>query len=332
MDIQKGTAGAAVDRGAPKPKVSMKRRAIYLSIGAAITTIILKFTAYLLTDSVGLLSDAAESLVNLVGASAALVALIIAARPADQTHSYGHTKAEYLSSGLEGGLILVAAVAIAWAGIQRLMHPAPLESLGLGLGVSMAATLVNLVVARVLLRVGREEDSIALEADGKHLMTDVATSVGVIGGLGLVWVTGWLWLDPVVALLVAANIVREGGGLVKRSIDGLMDKALPHEEETVIRSILDGVIAGQANIRYHGLRTRKSGNLRFIDLHLLVPGEWTVRYSHEYCETIEKALSDRYKGVKTLIHVEPLEDPRSYGDNWEEEHQKKANENNTGLS
>ncbi len=300
----------------------IKSKVIILSIGAAVTTIALKFTAFLLTGSVGLLSDAMESLVNLAGASVALLALTIVARPADKSHHYGHHKVEYFSSGLEGGLILVAAGAIAWTAVDRLLHPAQLGSVGIGLGVSLVATLVNFMVARILLRVGRQEDSIILEADGKHLMTDVITSLGVVLGVILVALTGWLWLDPVVALAVAANIIFEGTKLVKRSLYGLADAALPQEEEDQIRTILESVIAQSENqiLQYHGLRTRKSGSARFIDLHLLTPGEWTVRQSHEYAEAIELKIKAQFKEVETTIHIEPLDDPRSYGDNWEDRH------------
>jgi cation diffusion facilitator family transporter len=305
-------------------KTNIKNRVMYLSIGAAVTTIVLKFGAYFLTGSVGLLSDAMESMVNLVGASAALIAVIIAARPADKTHHYGHTKVEYFSSGLEGGLILVAAVAISWTALDRLMHPAVLESVGLGLGVSLVATLVNFIVAQVLLRIGRQEDSIALEADGKHLMTDVVTSIGVVFGVIMVAISGWLWLDPVVALAVALNIIFEGGKLVKRSLEGLSDKSLPAQEETQIRDAIEKVIAPakKEGLTYHGLRTRKSGSARFIDLHLLTPGEWTVRQSHEYTLAIEAGIKSRFKEVETTIHVEPVDDPRSYGDNWEDHDRK----------
>ncbi len=308
--------------GNPAGQDKIKTKVIMLSIGAAVTTIILKFTAYWLTGSVGLLSDAMESLVNLAGASVALLALTIAARPADKTHHYGHNKVEYFSSGLEGGLILVAAGAIIWTAVDRLLHPAQLESVGIGLGVSLVATLVNFIVARILLKVGRQEDSIVLEADGKHLMTDVVTSVGVVIGVVMVALTGWLWLDPVVALAVAANIIFEGGKLVKRSLSGLADPSLAKEDEDQIRGIIESVIAQSENksLQYHGLRTRKSGSFRFIDLHLLTPGEWTVRQSHEYSEAIEAKIRAQFKEVETTIHIEPLDDPRSYGDNWENPH------------
>ncbi|HEX2913055.1 MAG TPA: cation diffusion facilitator family transporter [Chloroflexia bacterium] len=300
-------------------QTSSKNKVIYLSIGAALTTIVLKFTAFFLTGSVGLLSDALESMVNLLGSSAALVALMLAVRPADRKHHYGHTKVEYFSSGLEGGLILVAAAAIAWTAIGRLLQPEALESVGFGLAVSLVATLVNFVVARILLKVGREEDSIALEADGKHLMTDVVTSIGVVVGVILVAITGWLWLDPLVALAVALNIIFEGGKLVRRSMDGLIDRALPENEEGKIREIIEQELkkAGEADLTYHGLRTRKSGSARFIDLHLLTPGDWPVRQAHEIAENVEQSLQKQFRELETTIHIEPIEDQRSYDDNWE---------------
>ncbi len=320
MQIPKPSPPATPVPGKNDSKDKIKSKVIMLSIGAAVTTIVLKFTAFLLTGSVGLLSDAMESLVNLAGASAALLALTIAARPADKTHHYGHNKVEYFSSGFEGGLILIAAGAIIWTAVDRLLNPAQLESVGIGLGVSLAATAVNLIVAQILLKVGRQEDSIVLEADGKHLMTDVITSVGVIIGVVLVALTGWLWLDPVVALAVAANIIFTGGKIVKRSLSELADPSLPKADEDQIKTILEGVIGQSENksVQYHGLRTRKSGNFRFIDLHLLTPGEWTVSQSHEYTEAIEAKLKAQFKEVETTIHVEPLDDPRSYGDNWED--------------
>jgi cation diffusion facilitator family transporter len=297
---------------------NIKTRVILLSIGAAVATIVLKFTAYFFTGSVGLLSDAMESLVNLVGASAALLALTIAARPADKSHQYGHQKVEYFSSGLEGGLILVAAGAIIWTALNRLFHPAALESVDIGLGVSLVATIINFVVARILLRVGQREDSIALEADGKHLMTDVVTSVGVVLGVILVAITGWLWLDPAIALAVAANIIFEGGKLVQRSLSGLSDPALPAEEENQVRAAIQSVIGlSNSPMKYHGLRARKSGSIRFIDFHLLTPSDWTVRQAHEYAETIEAKIKEIFKEVELTIHIEPLDDPRAYGDTWE---------------
>src|SRR5512138_2008442 len=234
----------------------------WLSIGAAIATILLKTTAFLLTGSVGLLSDAAESLVNLAGAVVALFMLRIAARPADASHAHGHSKAEYFSSGIEGVLILIAAVSIAYAAIQRLFDPQPLEAVGIGLLVSTGASVINFVVARILMRAGKRYDSITLEADGKHLMTDVWTSVGVIGGVAAVAITGWLRLDPIIALLVAINIVWTAVGLLRRSVEGLMDASLPPAEQAAVVKVLEGYQAQGA--AYHALRTRQAAAQRFI--------------------------------------------------------------------
>jgi cation diffusion facilitator family transporter len=295
-----------------------KRSAIRLSVGAAVATIILKFAAYFFTDSVGLLSDAMESMVNLVGAVVALIALTIAARPADREHHYGHTKIEYFSSGLEGGLILFAAVAVMWAAIERLLAPAPLEQLNIGLIVSLAATAINFFVARRLLRVAKSEDSIVLEADGKHLMTDVVTSLGVVGGLILVMVTNWLWLDPVIAIGVAINIIFEGARIVRRSMDGLIDRSLTEEEEaTIIKAIDDSIREVNADVKYHGIRTRKSGSARFMEMHLLTPGDWSVTQAHDLSEEIERSIKAEFREIQTSIHIEPVEDPRAYHDTWD---------------
>jgi cation diffusion facilitator family transporter len=295
-----------------------KRSAIRLSVGAAIATILLKFAAWFFTDSVGLLSDAMESMVNLVGAVVALIALTIAARPADREHHYGHTKIEYFSSGLEGGLILVAAVAVMWAAISRLISPAPLEQIGVGLIVSLAATAINFFVARRLLKVGKAEESIALEADGKHLMTDVATSLGVLAGLVLVMATGWLWLDPVIAIAVAVNIIFEGGRIVRRSMDGLIDRSLtPEEEATIVKAIDDSIREFSTDVKYHGIRTRKSGSARFMEMHLLTPGDWTVTEAHDIAEEIERCIKRQFREIQTSIHIEPIEDPRAYNDTWD---------------
>ncbi len=301
-----------------KARPNIRIRVISLSIGAAFLTFGLKFLAFFLTGSVGLLSDAMESMVNVVAAFTAFAALTFAARPPDQSHPYGHEKAEFLSSIVEGTLIILAAAVIAWEGFIRLLDPQPLQSLGFGLAVSFAATMVNFGVARVLLHFGKKEDSIALEADGKHLMTDVWTSVGVIVGLGLVWVTGWLWLDAVVAIAIAINIVFEGGRLLNRSLDGLLDRALPKAEETKIRQIIEGVISHQDGpVAYHGLRSRKSGSFRFVDLHLLTPGSWTVQRAFECIEEIETAISAELKNIRILVNTQPIEDPRAHNDSWE---------------
>ena len=241
-----------------------------------------------------------------------LFALTIAARPADEDHPYGHDKAEYFSSGLEGGLILIAAAGIAWAAIDRLLHPRELHEMGLGLMVSLAASAVNFAVARVLLAAGRQHESITLEADARHLMTDVWTSIGVLVGVGAVAVTGWKWLDPAVALAVAANIVWTGLDLLRRSAVGLMDTALPAEEQDVIRGILERYTAD--GIHYHALRTRRSGARRFVSMHLLVPGAWTVRRGHDLAETIEEKVRERLANTVLTIHLEPLEDPRAWDD------------------
>lgn len=287
-------------------------RFAWLSIAAACLIICLKAFAYWITGSVGLLSDALESLVNLVAACVALVALTIAARPADDDHPYGHEKAEYFSSGLEGGMILIAALGIGVAAAYRLLHPQPLEHVGLGLFVSLIATLINFGVARILLAAGRQHDSIAIEADAHHLMTDVWTSIGVLAGVGAVGVTGWLWLDPAVAIAVAANIVWTGITLVRRSALGLMDTALPEEEQALIRGVLDQYRT--EGIEYHALRTRRAGPRRFVEVHILVPGAWTVQRGHDLLEVIEAQIRERLAHATVFTHLEPIEDPVSWRD------------------
>ena len=271
-------------------------RFAWLSIAAAILTIRLKAIAYQLTGSVGLLSDAMESFVNLAGALMALAMLTIAARPADEDHLYGHSKAEYFSSGVEGTLILVAAVSIGIAAVQRLMTPKPLEQIGFGIGVSIVASLVNLAVALVLRRAGKQYNSITLEANAQHLMTDVWTSAGVLVGVGAVALTGWERLDPIVALVVAGNIVWSGFQIVRNSVLGLMDTALPIEEQITLQKVLEQ--HQQTGVQYHALRTRQSGARRFISLHVLVPGIWTVQRGHQLLERIEAGhtacLTNRY--------------------------------------
>ncbi len=287
-------------------------RFAWLSIVAALLTIGLKTAAYFITGSVGLLSDAVESLVNLVGGMMALAMLTVAARPADDDHAYGHTKAEYFSSGVEGGLILVAAVSIGVAAVMRLISPHPLEAVGLGLLVSVAASVVNLVVALVILRAGRAYNSITLEANSHHLLTDVWTSVGVIAGVGLVALTGWLWLDPVVALLVALNIVWTGTQIVRRSIAGLMDIALPAKDMIAVRKVL--ATYEQAGIQFHALRSRESGARKFVSTHVLVPGAWTVQRGHELLEKIEADIRSALPDAVVFTHLESLDDPASWDD------------------
>jgi cation diffusion facilitator family transporter len=285
----------------------------WLSIGAALTTIILKAGAYLLTDSVGLLSDALESLVNLAGATMALLMLTIAARPADESHVYGHSKAEYFASVTEGLLILGAAVAIISAAVTRLLQPRAVEQLGIGLGVSVAASAINFIVARVLLREGRARHSITLEADAHHLMTDVWTSAGVIGGVAIAGITGWDILDPMVAIIVAFNIVWTGIRLVIRSISGLMDAALPTQEQTLIQDVMKKY--REQGMNFHALRTRQAAARRFISVHILVPGEWTVHDAHHIAEDFESDIRAALGGVVTVFtHIEPVEDELSMED------------------
>lgn len=290
------------------------RRFAWLSIAAAIITIGLKATAYLLTGSVGMLSDALESGVNLAAALMALAMLTLAARPPDEQHAFGHTKAEYFSSVVEGALILVAAGSIAWSAWGRLFAPQPIAAVGLGLAVSTTASLINLGAARVLLRAGRRYQSITLEADAAHLMTDVWSSVGVLAGVGLVALTGWLILDPLIALAVAANIVWTGARLIGRSGLGLLDTAIPAEERAALQAVLDQHGGAAPGVQFHALRTRQAGTRRFISLHVLVPGAWTVHAGHALLETIEQAILKAVPNSTVFTHLEPLDDQRSWDD------------------
>lgn len=290
---------------------SLKRYA-WLSIAAAVATILLKGMAWWLTGSVGLLSDAIESFVNLAGALMALWMLALAAQPADENHPHGHGKAEYFSSSFEGLLIVLAAASIAYTAVDRLRHPQPLEAVGLGLLVSLLASAVNFGVARILLKAGREHRSITLEADAHHLLTDVWTSGGVILGVGLVALTGWNWLDPAIALLVAANIVWTGWSLMHRSASGLMDEALPAADIERMETRLRGY--AEQGIGYHALRTRQAGHRSFISLHVLVPGGWTVKRGHDWLERIEADIREVVPSAHVTAHLEPLEDPASMDD------------------
>lgn len=293
-----------------KDSTLMKRSSLtrfaWLSIAAALATIALKSAAYLLTGSVGLLSDAVESLVNLVGALVALTMLIIAARPPDDEHTFGHSKAEYFASAIEGILILGAAAAISFTAIDRLIHPRPLEQIGIGLLVSTVASVINLVVARVLLKAGKKYESITLEADGKHLMTDVWTSVGVIGGLIVVAISGWTVLDPIVALLVAVNIIWTAIDLLRRSVNGLMDAALPDAEQQIIETVMAQYRTKQVN--FHALRTRQAASRRFVSVHILVPGKWTVHDAHHLAEDFESDLRAALGDAIIQTHLEPIDD------------------------
>jgi cation diffusion facilitator family transporter len=285
----------------------------WLSIGAAVATIALKTGAYLLTGSVGLLSDALESLVNLAGAFMALSMLTIAARPPDDSHVYGHTKAEYFASVTEGLLILGAAAGIISAAVSRLIQPRPIEQLGLGLAVSIVASAINLIVARILMREGKARRSITLEADANHLMTDVWTSVGVIGGVAVAGSTGLSVLDPIVAILVAVNIIWTGVQLVGRSVSGLMDAALPRQEQSLIQDVMEKY--RQQGVSFHALRTRQAAARRFISVHLLVPGDWTVHDAHHIAEDFESDIRQALGSVVTVFtHIEPVEDELSMED------------------
>lgn len=289
-------------------------RFAWLSIAAAIATIGLKSGAYFLTGSVGLLSDAAESIVNLVAAIVALVALRVAAQPFDEHHHFGHSKAEYFAAAVEGVMIFVAAVFIIWTSIQRLITPAPLENVGIGLAISVLASAVNGVVAMVLIRAGRRYQSITLEADGKHLLTDVWTSAGVVVGVLLVALTGWLPLDPIVALLVGANIIWTGWHLISDSMEGLMDHALTGEEHDQLLAVLDEF--DSEVVKFHTIQTRVAGHRQFMSMHVLVPGAWTIQQGHDLVERVEARLLTVFEHAEVLTHLEPIEDPRSYEANF----------------
>jgi cation diffusion facilitator family transporter len=284
----------------------------WLSIAAAITTMAMKTVAYLLTGSIGLLSDAVESIVNLVGALMALWMLSVAARGPDEEHAYGHGKAEYFSSGVEGTLIVMAALSIAAAAVRRLLAPQPLEDLGVGLAVSTGAAIVNFASARVILAAGRRHDSITLVANARHLLTDVWTSVGVIVALTGIFATGWHALDPIIALAVAVNIAVTGVNIVVQSVRGLMDTALPPEEQRLLRAAIEKHVVD--GIQYHALRTRQSGSRKFLSLHVLVPGDWTVHRGHQLLEAIEHDARAALPGVAVFTHLESLEDPSSWDD------------------
>lgn len=295
-----------------------------LSVVTALGVLALKLGAWKLTGSVGLLSDALETCTNLGGALMALLMLKLAAQPPDEEHAYGHNKAEYFSSGFEGMLIFLAAGFIAAAAVPRLLAPQALEKPDIGLGVAAVATVINFVVARVLARAGRAHDSISLTADSRHLMVDVWTTVGVIAGVALAAFTGWLWLDPLVALAVAVQVLWEGFSLLRESAMGLMDVAWPEQEQRILREVLDEFRAENAaanaagkvrgSIDFHALRTRRSAARRFVDFHVLVPGGWSVQQAHDLAERIERRLAERLPQLTAITHLEPLEDPASYDD------------------
>jgi cation diffusion facilitator family transporter len=288
------------------------RRFAFLSIAAAVVTIAMKTVAWRMTGSVGLLSDALESLVNLVAAVITLTMLIIAARPPDEHHAYGHGKAEYFASGAEGALILLAAGGIGWTAVLRLLSPHALEQVGWGVLVSTGASLVNFGVARVLLRAGKRYHSIALEADAHHLLTDVWTTAGVLAAVGLVAFTGWNILDPIIALVVAAQIVWTGVQLLRRSALGLLDTALADEEQALLREVLARYEGPE--IQFHAVRTRQAASRRFVSMHVLVPGGWTVRRGHDLVEKIESEVRAVIHNATVFTHLEAIEDPASFQD------------------
>ena len=298
----------------PNPQRSSKpldlSRYGWLAVATAFATILLKAGAWLVTGSVGLLADAAESLVNLVAAAVALIVLKVATRPADANHNFGHTKAEYFSAAVEGVMIFVAAISIVVFAIQRLVFPQPIESLGIGLMISVIASVLNGGVALVLLRAGKRHHSITLTADGKHLMTDVWTSVGVLVGIVLVWMSGWSWLDPVIAIAVGINILFTGYGLVKESTEGLMDASLPERDNEQLRMILTR--RAGAGIAFHQMRTRVSGARQFMDFHLLVPDDWSVKQGHDFLEDLSDEIVAEFPRMNVTGHIEPINDPRSY--------------------
>jgi cation diffusion facilitator family transporter len=281
-------------------------------VATSVVAISLKFAAYALTGSVGLLSDAIESLVNIVAALVALMTLTYAAGKPDREHNFGHEKAQYFSSGIEGALIFVAAGAIVWAAIPRLLQPQPIEQVGIGLALSVLASVANAACAYVLLRAARVHRSITLEADARHLLTDVWTTAGVIAGVVLVQATGLLRLDPIVAIAVAVQILWTGSRLMSRSFHGLMDRAIPDADRAVIVEVLETLRHQGGD--YHALRTREAGAKSFVDVHVLVPGNLTVQQGHDLCEKLEKEIQSLLPHVEVLTHLEPLEDPRSWDD------------------
>lgn len=288
------------------------RRYAVVSIVAALATIGLKGWAWVVTGSVGLLSDAFESVVNLAAAVVALIALAAAARPEDDEHRYGHSKAEYFSSGFEGALIMLAAASILYAAVRRLIVPRPIEQLTLGVGITVAASVINLLVAQVLFRAARRHHSITLEADAHHLMTDVWTSAGVIAGIWAASATGWQRLDPIVAIGVALNIVYTGIGILRRSLMGLLDTAIPEDLQRRVTDILVRHTSG--GVRFHALRTRQAGAWRFIDFHVLVPGNWSVKRGHDLLERLEEEVRAAVPNSTVFTHLEPVEDPVSWED------------------
>ena len=284
----------------------------WISVATSVVVIALKFAAYFLTGSVGLLSDAVESVVNILAALIALAVLTYASAKPDHEHNFGHEKAEYFSSGIEGALIFVAAAAIIWSSVPRLFNPQPLDQVWLGLGLSVVASIANAACALVMLRAAKAHRSITLEADARHLLTDVWTTAGVFVGVVLVQATGWLRLDPIIAIAVALQIFWTGWGLISRSFSGLMDRAVPDEDRAVIVEVLETLRRDGGD--YHMLRTRVAGAKSFVDVHVLVPGKMTVQQGHDLAERLEGEIAAKLPHVEVLTHLEPLEDPKSWDD------------------
>jgi len=286
------------------------KKFIYISIATAVTTIVLKYSAYLLTGSMGLFSDALESCVNLVAAIVALFMITLSEKPADEGHQFGHSKAEYFSSAIEGGLIVLAAFSIVWSAVPKLLHPQEIENIGIGLMISLGASCLNLAVALILIKNGKKHHSITLEADGKHLMTDVWTSVGVLIGIGLVKFTGWLILDPIIAILVAINIVWTGYQLMKRSANGLLDSVIPTEEQLKIIQELE--LLKKVGVEYNSLMTRQAGQDKFIMFHLLMPNSWSIKEGHDKTNFVENKIRAIFDGkVHIFVHIEPIQNSDS---------------------
>jgi len=312
--VSGGDRGSVADVTMPAVQASYRLTPYaWLSIGAALLTMAIKGAAYLVSGSVGLLSDTLESGVNLASALMALAVLSVVARPPDEEHAYGHGKAEYFSSGVEGTLIVIAAATIAVAAIRRLLSPVPLSNIALGLAIATFASLINLVAARILLGAGRKFRSIALEADAQHLMTDVWSSAAILAGMAVVTISKWQILDPLVALFVAGRIAWVGVILVRRSTLGLMDTALPQPELEAITAILE--THASKGVRYHALRSRQAGARYFVSMHVQVPGKWTVQRGHNFLEKIESEIRQAVPNVTVFTHIEPIEDPLS----WEDE-------------
>ena len=307
------TGGRVRSQGLGCVDVSTVKKFAWLSVATAVVTIALKVAAWWVTGSVGLLSDAAESVVNLVAAVIALLAITVAERPADSDHQYGHSKAEYFSAGVEGAMIFVAAAFILFVSVERLINPEPLEALGVGLAISVVAAVLNGVVGLLLVRAGARHRSPTLKADGRHLLTDVITSAGVVVGVGLVWITGWGILDPIVAIAVGLNILVIGYRLVHESGMGLMDATLPDEDNRAIEAVL-ARHREPGRVDFHELRTRESGKWRFVEFHALVPGEWSVEHGHDLVEKVEQEIHAALPNSHITTHLEPIEDERAYND------------------